>query len=144
MDPLPAVGLAGSVVHFVSFAHEIVSMGKEVYNSPTGARQESVELGTMLEDLAKLHESLRYQCNSNSTLFAAMFSTRRSREKSTLSNLVDNYEPIYKELQKVLQSLAIQRQSSKMEELLCGCKACLEGRWDSLFGEEIAQNPVSH
>jgi hypothetical protein len=61
MDPLSAVGLAASIVQFVSFAHEIVSLGKEVYKSPTGVRQESAEIEAMLKDLSQLHQSLRWE-----------------------------------------------------------------------------------
>lgn len=111
MDPLTAVGLASSVVQFASFAHEIVSIGKEIYKSATGSRQESVEVGIMLEDLAKLHQSLRYEWKSH-----------RTPEEATLFSLVEQCEPIYKELQKVLKSVVVQGSRLKWRSLCAAVK----------------------
>jgi hypothetical protein len=114
MDPLSAVGLACSIVQFVSFAHEIVSLGKEVYKSPTGVRQESAEIEAMLKDLSQLHQSLRWEWGLDPG--------RRSQEEQTLFILVEQCEPIYKELQKVLQNLAVKGSHRKWESFCLSVK----------------------
>jgi hypothetical protein len=114
MDPLSAVGLAGTVVQFVSFAHEIVSLGKEIYNSPTGAREEAVEIGAMLKDLTELHQSLRYSWRQNAS--------QRSQQENTLFGLVEQCEPIHNELQRVLRSLEVQGSHRKWKSLRAAVK----------------------
>jgi hypothetical protein len=114
MDPLSAVGLAGTVVQFVSFAHEIVSLGKEIYKSPTGSKQESMEIGTMLKDLSELHQSLCYSWRQDAS--------QRSREENTLFSLVKQCEPINNELQRVLRSLEIQGTHRKWKSLRTAVK----------------------
>jgi hypothetical protein len=109
LDPLSAIGLAGSIVQFISFAHEMVSLGKEIYKPPTGARQESAEIGAMLKDLSRLHQSLRCEWDLNDG--------HQSKEEKTLLNLVEQCEPIHVELQKVLQSLAVKGSHRKWESL---------------------------
>jgi len=95
MDPLTAIGLAGSVVQFVSFAHEIISLGKEVYKSPNGTIQESREIGAMLDDLLDVHGRL-------------VRSQLHLERGDALSRLIDQCAPIYKELESVLESLKSQ------------------------------------
>jgi hypothetical protein len=110
MDPLSAVGLAGAIVQFVSFSREVVSLGKEIYKSPSGTRQESIEIGTMLQDLSELHTSFRH--HQHGTL----------ENSSTLSSLVDQCEPIYAELQKILGSLEAHGSNPKWSSLRAAVK----------------------
>jgi hypothetical protein len=114
LDPLSAIGLAGSIVQFISFAHEMVSLGKEIYKSPTGARQESAEIGAMLKDLSRLHQSLRCDWDSNEG--------HQSKEEKTLLNLVEQCEPIHIELQRVLQSLVAKGSHRKWESFSLSVK----------------------
>ena len=109
MDPLSAIGLAGAVVQFVSFSHEIVSLGKEIYKSPIGAIQESIEIGVILKDLSALHQSLHY-------------SWERSHKENALFGLVEKCEPIHKELENVLQRLEVQGSHRKWKSLRAAVK----------------------
>lgn len=95
MDPLTAVGLAASVVQFVSFAREIISLGKEVYKSPNGTIQESREVGAMLEDLSKVRRH-----------FWARW--LGSPGDNTLSSLISQCRPIHEELERVLKTLMVE------------------------------------
>jgi hypothetical protein len=117
MDPLTAIGLAGSIVQFVSFSHEFVSLGKEIYKSSTGVREQTIELDTMIQDLSAVHKSLRQAWSTDPA--------QRSREQNNISSLVSQCEPIYKELQKVLASLQVQGDHRKWTSF---CKA-LKSVW---------------
>jgi len=97
LDPLTAVSLAGTVVQFVSFSHEIVSMGKQIYKSSSGTSTESIELKSMIGDLVTIHEDLQ-------RAFAADGSRVNSKQEETLISLVNLCEPIYEELRGILES----------------------------------------
>ncbi|KAE9368850.1 hypothetical protein N431DRAFT_65065 [Stipitochalara longipes BDJ] len=116
MDPLSAIGFAGAVVQFVSFAHEIISIGKEVYRSPTGARQEFTEIGIMLEDLAKLHQSLR----SDPVRVSRLARLWRWQDDGKLLDLLECCDSIHKELERILKSLVVRGSDRKWKSL---CKA---------------------
>jgi flagellar motility protein MotE (MotC chaperone) len=116
MDPLTAIGLAGSIVQFVSFSHELVSLGKEIYKSSEGTR-EHVELDTMIKDLSYIHKSLLQSWAADPT--------RRSEQENNIASLVTQCEPIYKELRRVLASLQVQGDHRKWKSF---CKA-LKSVW---------------
>jgi hypothetical protein len=117
MDPLTVIGLAGSVVQFVSFSHELVSLGKEIYRSSTGVRMKSVELEIVMKDLSENHASLRHNVSPNLQ--------ERTPQEANLVSLVEQCEPIYKELQRVLAGLQVQGNHRKWSAF---CKA-LKSIW---------------
>jgi hypothetical protein len=117
MDPLTAIGLAGAVVQFVSFSHELVSLGKEIYGSASGLRTKSVELESVIKDLSENHASLRH--NVSPVL------QDRTPQETNLVSLVEECEPIYKELQRVLAGLQAQGNHRKWSAF---CKA-LKSIW---------------
>jgi hypothetical protein len=111
MDPMTAIGLAGSIVQFVSFSHEFVSLGKEIYKSSAGAREQSIELDTMIQDLSAIHESLLQSWSTDPA--------RRSKQENNIANLVTQCEPIYKELQGVLAGLQVQGDDRRKWKSFC-------------------------
>jgi hypothetical protein len=117
MDPLTAIGLAGAVVQFVSFSHELVSIGKEIYGSASGLRTESVELELVIKDLSETHASVRH--NASAVL------QDRTPQENNLISLVEQCEPIYKELNRVLAGLQMQGNHRKWSAF---CKA-LKSIW---------------
>jgi hypothetical protein len=117
MDPVTAIGLAGSIVQFVSFSHEFVSLGKEIYKSSAGAREQSIELDTMIQDLSTIHESLLQSWSTDPN--------RRSKQENNIAILVTQCEPIYTELQGVLAGLQVQGDHRKWKSF---CKA-LKSVW---------------
>jgi hypothetical protein len=117
MDPMTAIGLAGSIVQFVSFSHEFVSLGKEIYNSSTGAREQSIELDTMIQDLSAIHKSLLQSWSTDPDC--------RSKQEKNIASLVTQCEPIYQKLQGVLAGLQVQGDHRKWKSF---CKA-LKSVW---------------
>jgi hypothetical protein len=111
MDPMTAIGLAGSIVQFVSFSHEFVSLGKEIYKSSAGVREQSIELDTMIQDLSAIHESLLQSWSTDPT--------RRSKQENNIASLVTQCEPIYKELQGVLAGLQVQGDDRRKWKSFC-------------------------
>jgi hypothetical protein len=58
LDPLSALSVAASVVQFVDFAGKIVSKGKELYTSPSGALSENEWTETVTKRLQALTHNL--------------------------------------------------------------------------------------
>jgi hypothetical protein len=54
MDPLTAVSLAGAIIQFVDFSSKLVSRGKELYRSSSGALEENVRIEEVTADLHAL------------------------------------------------------------------------------------------
>jgi len=114
MDPLTAVGLAGTVVQFVSFSHEIVCLGKEIYKSSSGGRKESVELESIIHDLSEIHSSLGCPFIKEPR--------EPTKQEKTLFSLVEQCKSIYKELQAVLEKLQIQGDHRKWKSFCAALK----------------------
>lgn len=116
MDPLTAVSLAGTIVQFVSFSREIVHIGKETYMSASGARTETVEVETMIASLSTIHDSLRCVWSNDRVAH------ERSNQEQMLIKLVEQCEPIYKELQTILQKLHVQGNHRKWKSFCTALK----------------------
>jgi len=58
MDPLTAVGLAGTIVQFVDFTTKIVSKSTELYRSGRGVLAENANIETTTADLKELNSRL--------------------------------------------------------------------------------------
>lgn len=114
MDPLTAAGLAGTVVQFISFAHEIISIGKEIYKSSNGARNESVELALVIRDLSKIHDSLR--------CFWSGDAKERSKQEQTLFSLIEQCDTVYKELLRILEKPQVQGDHRKWNSFCAALK----------------------
>jgi hypothetical protein len=111
MDPMTAIGLADSIVQFVSFSHEFVSLGKEIYKSSAGAREQSIELDTMIQDLSAIHKSLLQSWSTDPA--------NRSNQENNIASLVTQCEPVYKELQGVLAGLQVQGDDRRKWKSFC-------------------------
>ncbi|KAL4864783.1 hypothetical protein BDV12DRAFT_200772 [Aspergillus spectabilis] len=51
MDPLTAIGLAGSILQFIDFSYEVISGVNDVCSSATGMAPENENLSVWVEDL---------------------------------------------------------------------------------------------
>ena len=51
MEALAAVGLAGNIVQFISFASETLSKSREIYLSASGTTEEYMDLKLISQDL---------------------------------------------------------------------------------------------
>jgi hypothetical protein len=59
LDPLSAIGLAGTVAQFIDFSMEIISESRKIYRSGTGTSSENVELETIAESLHQFSMQLQ-------------------------------------------------------------------------------------
>jgi len=59
MDPVTAIGIAGAVVQFVSFAHKLVSKTREVYTSASNQSKHVATLDEIYTSLLRLSSQLR-------------------------------------------------------------------------------------
>src|ERR1700761_6113881 len=71
MDPLSALGVAANVVQFISFAFELISVSKEIYNSANGSSNKAQSLETAYSHLGELSSSLELSSRKESKLIAA-------------------------------------------------------------------------
>ena len=58
MDPISAIGLAGSVINLVDFTTRLISKGSQYYESPSGAVIENLELEIIAENFDRLSRRL--------------------------------------------------------------------------------------
>ncbi|KAJ4983048.1 hypothetical protein SVAN01_11464 [Stagonosporopsis vannaccii] len=54
MDPLTAVSLVGTILQFIDFGSKLVSEGKELYHSTTGALEDNIRIADVTSDLRAL------------------------------------------------------------------------------------------
>ena len=59
MDPITALGVAGSIVQLVDFALKVVSKGNKIYHSGDGSTAENHDLETVTNDLVLIQTRLR-------------------------------------------------------------------------------------
>jgi hypothetical protein len=59
MDPITALGIAGSIVQFVDFGIKVVSKGNKIYHSGDGTTAENHDLETVVTDLILIQTRLR-------------------------------------------------------------------------------------
>lgn len=60
MDPITAIGIAGSIVQFVDFGLKVVSKGNHIYRSGDGTLSEDHDLEVLTRDLVLFNA--RMQC----------------------------------------------------------------------------------
>ncbi|KAI1357391.1 hypothetical protein F5Y08DRAFT_346770 [Xylaria arbuscula] len=58
MDPLTALGVAANVVQFVDFASKLIGKSKEVYNSASGASEDTTTREIIARDIARIGKSI--------------------------------------------------------------------------------------
>jgi len=59
MDPITALGVAGSIVQLVDFGIKVVSKGNKIYHSGDGSTAENHDLENVANDLVLIHTRLR-------------------------------------------------------------------------------------
>ena len=64
MDPISAIGLAGSIVQFVDFSWKIFSETKDLYISSTGTTAGNDVLESISRDLIQLNDALTAPSNA--------------------------------------------------------------------------------
>ena len=65
---LAAVGLAGSIVQFVSFSTDILSKSREIHRSASDTTEENVDFAHVSRDLKSLREQLQKASTGSETL----------------------------------------------------------------------------
>ncbi|KAH8885834.1 hypothetical protein GQ53DRAFT_876663 [Thozetella sp. PMI_491] len=113
MDPLSAIGLASAVISFVQFSADVVSGGKEVYNSISGQTEENIHIATVAAHLRGLSDELLTDIEG------------RTRHEKSLLHLARNCHALSLELLDVLESLAAKAGNPKWQSF----KAGLRGAW---------------
>jgi len=69
-EGLAAIGLAGNIVQFVSFAFVLVSKAKELHHSASGALEENVDLTIISRDIRFLSSNIAVTGGSSQQLSA--------------------------------------------------------------------------
>ena len=59
MDPITALGVAGSIVQLVDFGIKVVSKGNKIYHSGDGSTAENHDLENVANDLVLIQTRLR-------------------------------------------------------------------------------------
>lgn len=115
MDPLTAVSLTGNVIQFIDFSAKVVSLGREIYTSSSGSGHVPVELGSIIRDLSKLHNSFRYTLPSDPN--------KRSEEENNPIDPTTQCDPIHEELQNVLKELQVRGEYRKWKAFCAAVKS---------------------
>jgi len=92
-----------------------MSLGKELYKSSDGVRKESIEIRSMIKDLSTIHDSLRRTWPPDAP--------ERSEKEKNLFNLIEQCEPVYKELERVLSKLHVKGEHKKWKSLCIAVKS---------------------
>ena len=71
MDPLSAVGVAGTIVQFVTFASTLISKSTEIYNSASGSSTEVLDLHHVSQHLQQLSNKLTVASSEEVSVFRA-------------------------------------------------------------------------
>lgn len=106
MDPLTALGLASNVVQFVDFSSKLLCGAYEVYSSASGAKAETADLGTVINDL----QAVTRRLSPPST-------QPRTDDEIALSALVSNCRKLSDDILKVLKKLQSKNPHQKWASL---------------------------
>jgi hypothetical protein len=60
MDPITALGVAGTIVQFVDFGIRVVSKSNKIYHSGDGSLAENYDLEKVANDLVVIQTQLRH------------------------------------------------------------------------------------
>ena len=58
MDPFAAIGLAGNIINFIEFEHNLISKAKDIRNSTSGSSSANNALASMTQRLQDVILSL--------------------------------------------------------------------------------------
>lgn len=110
-EALLTLGIAANVAQFIGLSLQLLSEGKKVYNSVHGAREEHLELETMMNNIEDLHQQvskeLQEMDDAGKKLVAGKF-WKIKAEASTLG-LIEKCAQIAKSLRQILDELKVPR-----------------------------------
>lgn len=103
-DKMDVAGLVSSIITFVDFSWTIVRGTYDIHSSTTGATEENVHIGNVLQDLQAVTEKMRrevpgqndhekalleleYQCRGLSSDLAAILQKLTTKRRSSLQSL---------------------------------------------------------
>jgi len=104
MDPLTAVGLAGSIVTFVDFSTKVLSTARRLYESTGGSIEENDELESLAKNLKELADNTRHRPTNISP--KGHFGLSITSE-TVLSNLSQQCIQVADELLEALDSIKV-------------------------------------
>ena len=107
MDPISAIGLAGSVINLVDFTTRLISKGSQYYESPSGAVIENLELEIIAENFDRLSRRLA----DTSSPFHGLRSL--SDDELTLQKVGREAQKVAESFVSVLDSLKIRGRNTK-------------------------------
>jgi hypothetical protein len=94
MDPWTAFGVAASIFQFVDIGVEICSSAREVYESANGAKKETAELKSIVNDIKTQNQRLAT-------------STALSKDEKALQGLAAKSLELAQKLEKILKKLTV-------------------------------------
>ncbi|KAI8626215.1 hypothetical protein F5Y19DRAFT_229962 [Xylariaceae sp. FL1651] len=107
MDPLSAVGLAGTIIQFITFACSLLSKSSEIHNSVTGRSTDLTSIITVYEKLQAFSTQLTSQENAASRL-ASSNEIESGHETSALKEILKASKTDCDQLLKVAQKLDVE------------------------------------
>ncbi len=108
MDPLSALSVASSVVHFVDFGRQLLSASYEIYRSPSGISSKNFDLGTISKDLTDFVAQIKDNVGPSASL-----QLDKSTAEYQLAEISKECEMILKEFKGALDKLWRQRRSKE-------------------------------
>ena len=122
MEPLSAIGIAGSIINFVDFTSKLISGTYEIYSSSAGATDEHADLAKVIEDVLDVTRRLSYSTRPAMT-----------DDETALLGLVSNCRELSQELVQVLKRLQTKNPKSKSESIRVALRSvCGKGKLESL------------
>ena len=88
MDPLSAVGVAGTIVQFVTFASTLISKSTEIYNSASGSSTEVLDLHHVSQHLQQLSNKLTVASSEEVSVFRDIIEAAK-QDCEKVSDLVE-------------------------------------------------------
>jgi hypothetical protein len=98
MDPATCLGIVSAVVQLVDFGIKLVSEGKELYNSASGASKENLELEKITSDLSLMSQKLS---------LPAVPDQRLSKDEIELRRVAESCKEVANELLGALDSIKV-------------------------------------
>ncbi|KAK3691563.1 hypothetical protein LTR37_018572 [Vermiconidia calcicola] len=133
LDPLSALGVAGNLIQLIDFGFKLVSEGKEIYESTSGALEDNKVAETLANDLAKLTTGVT---ESQTKWLAAHAETQLDPDEIQLRNLCDRCTEIAVELNIHLQKLKVDERAKHRK--LKSVKQAIISVWKKEKVEAIA------
>jgi predicted nuclease with TOPRIM domain len=107
LEPLTAIGLAGTLIQFVDFSSKIVSKASAIYASADGALPENQDAETVAQSLQVLDAKIR----------AGLATSSGTKSEEALKELCGECDSVAQELLKALEKLKIYDRKTKWKSM---------------------------